>query len=82
MVLTDRRTLLLAFCAIIMTSTFSGNFGASAQFTNQWAIEVHGGQREANLVASETGCVNEGKKTDLAIPFCSLAVLAFDDSSW
>ena len=35
---------------------------SGAQFTNQWAVEVEGGLAEADLVASETGCINEGNE--------------------
>lgn len=34
---------------------------SAAQFTNQWAVDVIGGQLEADLIAKETGCINEGK---------------------
>ena len=33
-----------------------------AQFTNQWAVDIDGGQSEADRVAKETGCTNQGKK--------------------
>ena len=32
-----------------------------AQFTNQWAVDIDGGQSEADSVAEETGCTNQGK---------------------
>ena len=32
-----------------------------AQFTNQWAVDIDGGQSEADRVAKETGCTNQGK---------------------
>ena len=31
------------------------------QYTHDWAIEVQGGHAEADLVAKDTGCVNQGK---------------------
>ena len=31
------------------------------QYTHDWAIEVEGGHTEADLVAKDTGCVNQGK---------------------
>ena len=33
----------------------------AVQYTHDWAIEVEGGQSEADLVAKDTGCVNQGK---------------------
>ena len=35
---------------------------ASAKYTNQWAVDIYGGPEEADLVAKETGCINDGKK--------------------
>ena len=35
---------------------------SAIQYTHDWAIEVDGGQDEADLVAKDTGCVNQGKK--------------------
>ena len=32
-----------------------------AQYTNQWAVDIDGGQSEADRVAKETGCTNQGK---------------------
>ena len=32
-----------------------------AQFTNQWAVDIDGGHSEADKVAKETGCTNQGK---------------------
>ena len=40
-------------CILIHTSAI--------QYTHDWAIEVDGGQEEADLVAKDTGCVNQGK---------------------
>ena len=37
-------------------------FGCEAKFTNQWAVDIHGGPEEADLVAQETGCTNEGRQ--------------------
>ena len=34
---------------------------SAIQYTHDWAIEVDGGQEEADLVAKDTGCVNQGK---------------------
>ena len=34
---------------------------ASAKYTNQWAVDIYGGPEEADLVAKETGCINDGK---------------------
>jgi len=31
-----------------------------AQFTNQWAVDIDGGHSEADKVAKETGCANQG----------------------
>eukprot|EP00093_Oithona_nana_P005555 05555.XXX_231746_225773_1 [CDS] Oithona nana genome sequencing. len=33
---------------------------ASAKYTNQWAVDIYGGPEEADLVAKETGCINDG----------------------
>ena len=34
---------------------------SNAHYMNQWAIEVEGGsQSEANEIATETGCENQG----------------------
>ena len=35
---------------------------ASAKYTNQWAVDIYGGPEEADLVAKETGCINDGKQ--------------------
>lgn len=35
----------------------------ASQFTNQWAVDIIGGQAEADRVAKETGCTNQGKKS-------------------
>ena len=32
-----------------------------AQFTNQWAVDIDGGHSEADKVAKETGCTNQGR---------------------
>ena len=32
-----------------------------AQFTNQWAVDIDGGHSEADRVAKETGCANQGR---------------------
>ena len=37
-------------------------FGCEAKYTNQWAVDIHGGPEEADLVAQETGCINEGRQ--------------------
>ena len=44
---------------ILLVLIFKSNL---AQYTNQWAVDVHGGQSEADLIAKDTGCTNEGKK--------------------
>ena len=38
---------------------------ASAKYTNQWAVDIYGGPEEADLVAKETGCINDGKTYSL-----------------
>ena len=38
-----------------------------AQFTNQWAVDIDGGQSEADSVAKETGCTNQGKTKNIFI---------------
>ena len=40
-------------CILIHTSAI--------QYTHDWAIEVDGGHEEADLLAKDTGCVNQGK---------------------
>ena len=45
---------------------------SEAQYTNEWAVDVDGGHEEAELVASETGCVNQGKTP--FFQFCKLVL--------
>ena len=48
---------------------------SAIQYTHDWAIEVDGGQEEADLVAKDTGCVNQGKNicffNDFFVIFCT-----------
>ena len=37
-----------------------------AHYMNQWAIEVGGSQSEANEIANETGCENQGMNNLIA----------------
>ena len=46
-----------------------------AQFTNQWAVDIDGGQSEADRVAKETGCTNQGKKRIFIFPRIYLQLL-------
>ena len=51
---------------ILLVLIFKSNL---AQYTNQWAVDVHGGQSEADLIAKDTGCTNEGKKKKILTDF-------------
>ena len=42
-----------------------------AQFTNQWAVDIDGGHSEADKVAKETGCANQGR------PFIRIYLLSY-----
>lgn len=49
---------------LVVTLMSLTHFVISAQYTNEWAVEVHGGVEEAKVVAKETGCVYQGHVID------------------
>ena len=56
-----KRTIIVIFLITI-------NCVINAQYTNEWAVDIEGGQSEADLVAKETGCVNQGKTDFFFVP--------------
>ena len=57
----------LVWCSVFLWCCIFRENVLAVQYTHDWAIDVHGGRAEADLVAKDTGCINQGRKTDFAL---------------
>ena len=57
----------LVWCSVFLWCCIFRENVLAVQYTHDWAIDVHGGRAEADLVAKDTGCINQGRKKDFAL---------------